>query len=124
MIVQNPGCTHTAHESLGCGRSLLKILADTGSSCGQMSLVMPTKRLVVALDDGYASYDQEEELFAKAGARFSLQPCKRNENAACVSVRDADIVLVRESPVSRRVIDAMTRCKAIIRYGIGVDNID
>lgn len=89
-----------------------------------MSLVMPTKRLVVALDDGYAAYDQEEELFAKAGARFSLQPCKRNENAACVSVRDADIVLVRESPVSRRVIDAMTRCKAIIRYGIGVDNID
>jgi D-3-phosphoglycerate dehydrogenase len=39
-------------------------------------------------------------------------------------VRGADVVLVRESPVSRAVIDAMDRCRGMIRYGIGVDNID
>lgn len=85
---------------------------------------MSTERLVVALDDGYAAYDQEESLLAAVGARFSLRPCRRNEDAALDAVRDADVVLVRESPVTRRVIEAMTRCKAIIRYGIGVDNID
>ena len=37
---------------------------------------------------------------------------------------DADAILVREAPVSARVIDALTRCKAIVRYGVGVDNID
>ncbi len=85
---------------------------------------MSHERLVVALDDGYAAYDQEESLLAAVGARFSLRPCSRNEDAALNAARDADVVLVRESPVSRRVIEAMTRCKAIIRYGIGVDNID
>lgn len=86
--------------------------------------VMSAERLVVALDDGYAAYDQEHALLAQVGARFDLRPCRRNEAQALAAVRDADVVLVRESPVSRRMIDAMSRCKAVIRYGIGVDNID
>lgn len=81
-------------------------------------------RLVVALDDGYAAYDQEAELLATADARFELRPCRGDAAAAREAVRGADVVLVRESPVSRPVIDAMDRCKAVIRYGIGVDNID
>ena len=85
---------------------------------------MGLDRLVVALDDGYAAYDQEESLLAEAGARFALRPCRRDEAAARDAVRDADVVLVRESPVNRAVIDAMERCRAVIRYGIGVDNID
>ncbi len=85
---------------------------------------MTLERLVVALDDGYAAYDQEEALLAEAGARFALRPCRRDEAAAQAAVRDADVVLVRESPVSRAVIDAMQHCRAVIRYGIGVDNID
>lgn len=85
---------------------------------------MGLDRLVVALDDGYAAYDQEETLLAEAGARFALRPCRRDEAAARDAVRDADVVLVRESPVNRAVIEAMERCRAVIRYGIGVDNID
>jgi D-3-phosphoglycerate dehydrogenase / 2-oxoglutarate reductase len=85
---------------------------------------MSLDRLVVAIDDGYAAYDQEESLLAEAGARFALRPCLRDEAAAQAAVRDADVVLVRESPVSRKVIEAMEHCQAIIRYGIGVDNID
>ena len=79
---------------------------------------------VVALDDGYAAYDQEQQLLGEAGARFDLEPCRGRPEAARESVRGADIVLVRESPVPREVIAAMDRCKAIIRYGIGIDNID
>lgn len=85
---------------------------------------MTLERLVVALDDGYAAYDQEEALLAEAGARFELRPCRRDEAAAQAAVRDADVVLVRESPVSRAVIESMRHCRAVIRYGIGVDNID
>jgi D-3-phosphoglycerate dehydrogenase / 2-oxoglutarate reductase len=85
---------------------------------------MSLDRLVVAIDDGYAAYDQEESLLAEAGARFVLRPCLRDEAAAQAAVRDADVVLVRESPISRQVIEAMEHCQAIIRYGIGVDNID
>ncbi|HKW85149.1 MAG TPA: C-terminal binding protein [Burkholderiaceae bacterium] len=83
-----------------------------------------SQRLVVALDDGYASYDQEQSMLEAVDARFELRPCAGSEAAALRAVRGADIVLVRESPVSRSVIAAMDRCKGVVRYGIGVDNID
>jgi len=80
--------------------------------------------LVVAIDDGYASYDQEENLLAAVGARFVLRPVRGSAAAAVDAVRDASIVLVRESPLPRAAIEAMADGKAVIRYGIGVDNID
>lgn len=82
------------------------------------------KHRVVAIDDGYAAYDQEESLLAEVDASFEVRPCRRDEDAAVAAVRGADVVLVRESPVTRRVIEAMERGRAVIRYGIGVDNID
>ena len=80
--------------------------------------------LVVAIDDGYASYDQEEALLASVGARFALRPVRGDADAAMQAVRDASIVFVRESPLPRRAIEAMALGRAVIRYGIGVDNID
>ena len=71
--------------------------------------------LVVALDGGYSSYDQENSLLQAAGARFELRPCFNDEAAALAAVHDADVVMVRESPVSRAVIDRMGPCKGIVR---------
>lgn len=86
---------------------------------------MPTAdRLVVALDDGYPSYDQETALLAAVGARFEVRPCRGQAEAAARAVHDADVALVRESPVPRAAIQAMAHGRAVIRYGIGVDNID
>jgi D-3-phosphoglycerate dehydrogenase len=79
---------------------------------------------VVAIDDGYASYEQETAVLAAAGATFEVAPCRGDVDAAIASTRDAHIVLVRESPLPRRAIEAMRCCQAIVRYGIGVDNID
>jgi D-3-phosphoglycerate dehydrogenase len=39
-------------------------------------------------------------------------------------VQDADYVLTQFSPVTAGVIEAMQKCKVIVRYGIGVDNVD
>ena len=80
--------------------------------------------LVVAIDDGYAAYDQEEALLAEVGARFALRPVRGRADATVEAVRDADVVLVRESPVPRSAIESMAHGRAVIRYGIGVDNID
>jgi D-3-phosphoglycerate dehydrogenase len=82
------------------------------------------RALVVAIDDGYASYDQETALLAQAGADFALRPVRGDAAAAVQAVRDASIVLVRESPVPREALQAMALGRAVIRYGIGVDNID
>ncbi len=81
-------------------------------------------RLVVALDDGYPDYEQETTLLAAVGARFEVRPCRHDEAAVVAAMRDADVALVRESPVSRRAIEAMQHGLAVVRYGIGVDNID
>ncbi len=81
-------------------------------------------RLAVALDDGYASYDQEERLLGAVDAAFAVRAVRGRAEAVADAARGADIVLVRESPVPRAAIETMDRCKAIIRYGIGVDNID
>ena len=39
-------------------------------------------------------------------------------------VADADALLVQWATVNRKVIETMTRCKVISRYGIGVDMVD
>lgn len=80
--------------------------------------------LVVAIDDGYDRYDQEEAILGAAGARFEVRACRRDAAKTVEAVRDARIVLVREGPVPRAAIEAMCHGLAVIRYGIGVDNID
>jgi D-3-phosphoglycerate dehydrogenase len=79
---------------------------------------------VVVIDSGYDGYDAERAILAPFGAEVVLRPCDGDGAKVVEAVRDADAVLVRESPVKRPAIDAMTRCRAIVRYGIGVDNID
>jgi D-3-phosphoglycerate dehydrogenase len=86
--------------------------------------VSAAPRLVVAIDDGYPSYDQEQRLLDAVGAAFAVRAVRGEADAVLDAARDAEVLLVRESPLPRRVIEALPRCKAIVRYGIGVDNID
>ena len=82
-------------------------------------------RLVVAVvDGGYDSYDIERRILAPFDVEVVLRDCNRDAAMVAQAVRDADAVLVRESPVTAAAIAGMARCKAIVRYGIGVDNID
>lgn len=83
------------------------------------------KYKVVVVSLGYESYATERELLLAAGAELVLAPrdCLTEEEVVAAA-RDADAILVREAPVSARVLDALPRCKAVVRYGVGVDNID
>ncbi len=40
------------------------------------------------------------------------------------ATRDADALLVQWAPVNAEVIAALAHCRIIVRYGIGVDNVD
>jgi D-3-phosphoglycerate dehydrogenase len=79
---------------------------------------------VVVIDSGYDGYDAEAAILAPFGAEVVLRACDGDAAKVAEAVRDADAVLVRESPVRRPAIEGMRRCRAIVRYGIGVDNID
>lgn len=77
----------------------------------------PGRRRVVVLDRGYANYDTEQGVLNEVAADIELA-----EDTG--SVAGADALLVRESPVTAAMMDRNPACRVIVRYGIGVDNID
>jgi D-3-phosphoglycerate dehydrogenase / 2-oxoglutarate reductase len=81
-------------------------------------------RRVVVLDDGYESYEAERSLLAVAGAELVVRACRGNPDAVAAAIQDADAALVRESPVTAEAIAGAPHLRAVVRYGIGVDNID
>jgi D-3-phosphoglycerate dehydrogenase len=84
-----------------------------------------SKHKVVVVSLGYESYATEREILKSVDAELVLAPSDcLTEDEVIAAAGDADAILVREAPVSARVIDALVRCKAIVRYGVGVDNID
>jgi D-3-phosphoglycerate dehydrogenase len=81
------------------------------------------KVTVVSL--GYESYSIERDLLKAIDAELVLASSDcLTEEAVIAAAGDSDAILVREAPVSARVIDALAGLKAIVRYGVGVDNID
>ncbi len=78
---------------------------------------------VIVTDYSFPSLDVEEEILRPTGAEFASGQCKTRE-LLLPFVADADVVITQFAPITAEVIAAMTRAKAIVRYGIGVDNID
>ena len=79
---------------------------------------------VVIIDDGYDHYEIERSVLSQVGAGIVLRPCRGEPQAVAEAIRDADAVLVRESPVTASAIAGAPKLRGIVRYGIGVDNID
>ncbi len=48
----------------------------------------------------------------------------KSEVELASKITDADALLVQYAPITRNVLSRLERCKVIVRYGIGVDNID
>ena len=79
---------------------------------------------VVILDDGYENYTTEQAILSEVGAVLTLTPCRNDAALVAAALVDADAALVRESPVTAKALAGAVRCRAIVRYGVGVDNID
>ncbi len=78
---------------------------------------------VVITDHGFPNLRHEETAFAAAGVGLTVAQCKTADEVSAAA-RDADGLLVQWAPVNAAVIAALTRCRVIVRYGIGVDNVD
>jgi D-3-phosphoglycerate dehydrogenase len=78
---------------------------------------------VVITDWGFPSLDPERSVFAGKGVDLLEFQCKSEDDVVRV-VKDADVVMAQWAPVKAGAVAAMTRCKGIVRYGIGLDNID
>ncbi|HEX7007342.1 MAG TPA: NAD(P)-dependent oxidoreductase [Alphaproteobacteria bacterium] len=89
-----------------------------------MTTPRPAGPLVVILDEGYDGTEIESTVLAPFGAVVVERPCHGRAAAVRQAVAGANAVLVRESPVDAEAIAAMPECRVIVRYGVGVDNID
>ncbi len=81
---------------------------------------MPT---VAVTDYTFPSQEIEERALAPLGVRLIAGQCKTPE-ALIPLVREADAVITQFAPVNAEVMAAMQRARVIVRYGIGVDNVD
>ncbi|MDI7276734.1 MAG: C-terminal binding protein [Anaerolineae bacterium] len=80
---------------------------------------------VVITDTGWPDHDLEEAELRASGLGLSLVRLNaRTPEDMIPHVADADALMVQFAPVNRQVIETLTRCRVISRYGIGVDMVD
>jgi D-3-phosphoglycerate dehydrogenase len=81
---------------------------------------MPT---VAITDYTFPSLDIEQSILSSGGFEL-LSGNDKQVPALQALVADADAVITQFAPINAEVIRAMQRAKVIVRYGIGVDNVD
>ncbi len=77
----------------------------------------------VITDYQYENIDQEKKIIGEAG--IQLEEYQIKDPAKLIGlIDDADAVVTQYSDINADVIDHLKHCKMIIKYGIGVNNID
>ena len=78
---------------------------------------------ILITDYGFKNIDQETNLLQSSGFGIEAAQCKTPEDVIEKGL-DSVGLLVQWAPVNRKVIEQLKNCRAIVRYGIGVDNVD
>jgi D-3-phosphoglycerate dehydrogenase len=78
---------------------------------------------IVITDHRFRDVDQERRAVEAAGGSLVVGQAS-DERTAADLCKDADGVLTARAPITKHVIDAMTCCRVIVRYGIGVETVD
>jgi len=80
---------------------------------------------VVILDSGYKSYGFEKELFEKNGFTLKIHPdFKKAPSEKRIFAKNAAGILVRHTKIDEVFLAEMKNLKAVVRYGVGYDNVD
>ncbi len=80
---------------------------------------------IVVLDSGYRSYDFEKELFENQGFTLKIYPSYEGSPSDKLEfAQNADGILVRHTIIDDFFLSGTKRLKAVVRYGVGYDNID
>jgi len=78
---------------------------------------------VVVTDYSFGELDVERAILEPLGCTIVATQC-RTEQEVAAAVGDADYVITQFAPVTAQAIAAMRKARVIVRYGIGVDNVD
>lgn len=81
-----------------------------------------TKKIVIT-DHGFANIDPERLVLEKSGFEIVDAQCK-TEAELLDATKDAFAIIVQWAPITEKIIRNLENCKLIVRYGIGIDNLD
>ncbi|MBW6537237.1 MAG: C-terminal binding protein [Mariniphaga sp.] len=80
---------------------------------------------IVILDSGYKSYKFERSLFEGSGFTLKIHPSYKGDKTEKMAFAiDAHGILVRHTAIDTEFLSGMKNLKAVVRYGVGYDNID
>jgi D-3-phosphoglycerate dehydrogenase len=77
----------------------------------------------VITDYAFENIDTEKHILEPLGLEVVGQRCKTADELIALT-KDADYVITQFAKLDAAVIGAMQKAKVIVRYGIGVDNVD
>jgi D-3-phosphoglycerate dehydrogenase / 2-oxoglutarate reductase len=84
---------------------------------------MTARHRIVVTDYSFPDLTLESAVLANSGCQLVGHHCK-TEDELLAAVAQADAVITQFARIDAKVISAMARTRAIVRYGIGVDNVD
>jgi D-3-phosphoglycerate dehydrogenase len=76
-------------------------------------------------DHTFPSLDLQKNVLKSAGFELAeVHPICTTEEEVIERCGEADVLLVQWAPITRRVLKSLPRLKGVVRYGIGVNNIE
>jgi D-3-phosphoglycerate dehydrogenase len=79
--------------------------------------------VIAVTDSVFPSLDPAKAELAKLNPTFRMSKSANADDILAVA-KDADAILVTYAKLTRELLIQLTKCKAIGRFGLGVDNID
>ena len=79
--------------------------------------------VIAVTDSVFPSLDPAKAALAKLDPTFVMSKSANADDILAVA-KDADAILVTYAKLTRDILTQLTKCKAIGRFGLGVDNID
>ena len=79
--------------------------------------------VVVITDCDHDGVDPERAVLDGHDVELRVLQCRTPQEVAA-QAGDADVLINQYVPITGEVLDALPRCRLVVRYGVGVDNVD
>jgi D-3-phosphoglycerate dehydrogenase / 2-oxoglutarate reductase len=80
-------------------------------------------RVVVITDCDHDNVDPERAVLDGHDVELRVLACRTPQEVGA-QAGDAEVLLNQYVPITAEVLDTLPRCRLVVRYGVGVDNVD
>lgn len=113
-----------SHQNQDFSQTVLIASATLAGCWFRTDFRSPTAMRAVVTDYTFPDLSIEADILQAAGHTLDAWKEKRTAGELPALVGDADAVITQFAPLNADVIGSMQKARVIVRYGIGVDNVD